>query len=102
MAGSWSLVAPSGILAAISKQSVSSQEGPSIWSIGTLNASLRTALSGRPFNVTDPGSMELAPVKQSDRFTDATSNFGWFVAFCAARAAKPRSDAKRIFIADRK
>src|ERR1039458_9242671 len=99
MAGSWSLVAPSGFLAAISQQSVSSQEGPSIWSIGTLNASLRTALSGRPFNVTDPGSMELAAVKQADRSTDALSYFGLFVAFCAGRAPKPRSDAKRIFIA---
>jgi hypothetical protein len=43
--------------------------------------------------------MEGLPAKhRSVRFTDATSNFGWFVAFCAARADRAMSDAKKIFI----
>jgi hypothetical protein len=42
---------------------------------------------------------DLPPKHPSARFTDATSNFGWFVAFWAVRADRAMSDAKKIFIA---
>lgn len=79
-------MAPSGILAAISKQSVSSQEGPSIWSDVNLKASVRTGLRGTMFDAIDPGSREVLNSQRSVRFTDATSSLGEAVPFCAGSA----------------
>jgi hypothetical protein len=51
--------------------------------------------------VTDPGSMEVLNSHRSARFTDATSNLGWSVAFWAANALiaeRATADARQVFI----
>ena len=72
-----------------------------IWSIGTWNACQRAAFKGRPFGVKIPGSSEVLISPPCTRFTDATSNLGWFEAFWAANAliaAKAMADARQVFM----
>src|ERR1017187_4629563 len=85
----------------MSKQSSSSQAGPVIWSIGTWKACERATFKGRPFSVKIPGSSEVLMSHPSTRFTDATSNLGWFGALWAANApiaARAMAGARPVYM----
>jgi len=87
MAGSWSLAAPSGILA----ENLEGNPYPARKALRSVHRHFecfpQDALSGRPFNMTDSGSMTLLPAKhRSVRFTDATAT--WAREFGVASSVK--------------